>query len=125
VAVGLALLAWAASAALHAAHAGELVWSVGVQAPGAVFQVANAPPPMVVVRPPMYATSSTYVMAPPVVMVDQWGNPVRQGYIAQPAPSRPWEGGWEGGREGERRHHHHHHHHQDNGRHNGWDRDRW
>jgi hypothetical protein len=78
---------------------------------------------MVVVRPPMYATSSTYVMAPPVVMVDQWGNPVRQGYIAQPAPRGQWEGRRDGWREGERGNRHHRHH--DRGHHHGWDRDRW
>ena len=94
VVVALALAAWAGSAAWHPAHASQWGWSVGVQAPGAVVHVANMPQPVVVVRPPVYAS------APQVVWVDQWGNPIRQAY-PQPQPNRYW------GKERSRHHHSH------------------
>ena len=61
-AVALAVTAWAGTAAMQPAHAGGLVWSIGVQTPGAVVHVANAPQPMVMVQQPVYAS------APPVVV---------------------------------------------------------
>jgi hypothetical protein len=113
VVVALAVAAWAGTAALRPAHAGEWGWSVGVQAPGAVVQVANMPPPVVVLRPPVYAA------APQVVWVDQWGNPIRQAYPQpQPQPNRYW------GEERSRHHRHHHDRGHGYGR-GGWEGDRW
>lgn len=105
----LAVLAWAGTAAWQVARAGELVWSIGVQAPGAAVHVANAPPPMVVVRPPVYA------VAPPVVVYDGWGRPAPYSYYAPPPP--PPRHGWHG-----RGHGHHRHHWQEY--HGGWDQPR-
>lgn len=67
--VGLATLGWLASAALHQAHAQPLVWSVGVQAPGAVVHVSNLPPPRVVVLPPVHTRPPPVVVYayPPVI----------------------------------------------------------
>ncbi len=95
---GLALAAWAGSAALHSAHAAGVVWSVGVQVPGGVVQVANLPPPRVVLPAPV-------VLAPVVVA---------------PAPHPHWQ---PYGPPGHHRHGHHRHGHRwqgDHGRAMGW-----
>lgn len=91
VAAALAVGAWAGTAALQPAHAGNVAWSIGLQTPGAVVHLANAPQPYVVVRPPVYA------VAPPVVVYDPWARPapVYQPYYAPPAPRHS---GWSGHR---------------------------
>jgi hypothetical protein len=61
----LALGAWALSAGLRQASASQVVWSVGVQSPGAAVQIGTAP--VVVVPAPVYHPS-VRVMAPPVVV---------------------------------------------------------
>lgn len=94
----LAAVAWVGTASLHSAHAGGVVWSVGVQVPGGVVQVANLPPPRVVLPAPV-------VVAPVVVA---------------PAPHPHWQ---PYGPPGHHRHGHHRHGHRwqgDHGRQMGW-----
>jgi hypothetical protein len=101
--LSLATVAGTLLAALAAApaHAGDVYWSVGVQAaPGVTVQVGSAPrvvaqqPPVIVQHPPVVVHRPVVVAQPPVVVV-------------QPAPVvyvKPGHRHWD------RRDHRHHHH---------------
>lgn len=114
----LPLLVWLASAGVSGASANEVAWSLGVQMPGAVVQVGQAP--RVVVNPhpqvvypqvayPVYSPYPRYPAYPsyPAHPIYQPPQPVYQ--VVQPQR-------WDNDRyDGRQRHWHHRHHHQ-NGR---------
>lgn len=95
----LAAGAWALSVSASNAHAGDVYWSVGVQSPGVVLGVSNAPPPPVYVQRqrPVYVQPAPVVVypgyrhvqpvvvapapvyyrgAPQYVVVEQWAAPI-------------------------------------------------
>lgn len=119
-----------ASAVIQPAHANNLVWSVGVQAPGAVVHVGNSPYPRVVHQYPYPAHVPSYPVASyPVTPYPVTSYPVvvaPQPWYAPPPP-RPVQG-WYGSHGygprdgyGNDRHRHGHRHHHGRGHDRDWD----
>lgn len=94
----LALIGWAASTGLQAAHARDVSWSIGVHVPGGVVH-AHTQPPVVVYREPVP------VYRPPVVVHRP------PAYIMPSPPPVAWveHPRWDERRHWERRHHRPHH----------------
>ena len=74
-----------ATAIIRPAQASNLVWSVGVQAPGAVVHVGNGPAPRVVYQYPVPVATYPHVGYPVVVMPQPWIAPA-------PRPNPGWYG---------------------------------
>lgn len=86
--VGLTAAAWALSAPLSQARAGDVYWSVGVHGPGVSVGAGNAP--VIVHRPPQYVYPApvwvypppVYVYHPPLLIGSRPA--VAQGWISRP-----------------------------------------